>query len=114
MAAMPAEELLHLLTEWNYLSEVERHVEELVTEVSEFLAGTVTHPVSTEKLMEYWAHGKGAAKIEWAVPCAFCRCVDHLRKYFPKDPKGLCHNLEVRATGHRPNVENSRKKHCPC
>jgi len=77
-------------------------------------AGTVLHPASTEKLMEYWAHGEGAAKIQWAVPCAFCRCVDHLRKYYPRNPKGLCANLEVRATGHRPNVENSRVKHCPC
>lgn len=23
---------------------------------------------ATERLMEYWAHGKGAAKIQWGVP----------------------------------------------
>lgn len=76
--------------------------------------GTVLHPASTEKLMEYWAHGEGAAKIRWAEPCPFCRCLEHLSKYFPKNPEGLCHHLEERATGHRPNVENSHVKHCPC
>ncbi len=77
--------------------------------------GTALHPGSTEKLMEYWTHGEGGtAKIRWAEPCPFCRCLAHLRKYFPKDTEGLCHNLEERATGHRPNVENSRTKHCPC
>ncbi len=28
-------------------------------------AGTARHPVDTERLMEYWAHGEGAAKIRW-------------------------------------------------
>jgi hypothetical protein len=111
---MSAAELLQALTEWNYLSEVERHVEGLVAEIEAFAAGELTHPVSTQRLMEYWAHGKGAAKINWARSCAFCRCLEHLTKYFPKNPRGLCHNLEVRATGHRPNIENSRTKHCPC
>jgi hypothetical protein len=76
--------------------------------------GTALHPASTERLMEYWAHGPGAAKVRWLEPCAFCRCLEHVGKYFRKNPKGLCANLEKRATGHRPNVENSRTKHCPC
>jgi hypothetical protein len=81
--------------------------------------GEAAHPGSTERLMEYWTHGKGAAKINWEAPCAFCRCLTQLRKATkgtlpPNELKGLCHNLEVRATGHRPNVENSRTKHCPC
>jgi hypothetical protein len=79
------------------------------------LAGTERHPVDTERLMEYWAHDpRGRAKIKWELPCAFCRCLIHAGKYFPKDPKGLCSNLELRATGHRPNAEHSRTKHCPC
>jgi hypothetical protein len=76
--------------------------------------GTVLHPGSTEKLMEYWAHGEGAAKIRWPEPCAFCRCLEHLAKYFPKNTKGLCANLEKRATGHWPNPQHSRTHHCPC
>lgn len=30
--------------------------------------GTERHPASAERLMEYWAHGPGAAKIRWGVP----------------------------------------------
>jgi hypothetical protein len=77
--------------------------------------GQAAHPGSTEKLMEYWAHGKGAAKIRWAEPCAFCRCLTYLGKYVrPDELKGLCANLEHRATGHWPNPQHSRTKHCPC
>src|SRR5689334_8507343 len=76
--------------------------------------GTARHPVATERLMKYWAHGEGAAKIRWPVPCAFCRCLTHAGKYYPKNPKGLCANLEKRATGHWPNPEHSRVHHCPC
>lgn len=76
--------------------------------------GTALHPASTERLMEYWAHGKGAGKIQWAVPCSFCRCLTEAGKYFPKDPKGLCANLHHRATGTWPNAEHSRVHHCPC
>lgn len=79
------------------------------------VAGTERHPGDTERLMEYWAHGKGGTtKIRWAEPCAFCRCLEHAGKYFPKDPKGLCANLEKRATGHWPNAQHSHTKHCPC
>lgn len=76
--------------------------------------GTALHPGDTERLMEYWAHGEGAAKVRWPEPCAFCRCLEHLTKYFPKNTKGLCANLEKRATGHWPNPEHSRVHHCPC
>jgi hypothetical protein len=68
-----------------------------------------------ERLDAYWTTGEGAAKIRWPEPCAFCRCLDHLGKYVnPDQVKGHCARLEKRATGHRPNVENSRTKHCPC
>lgn len=30
--------------------------------------GAERHPGDTERLMEYWAHGAGAAKIGWGVP----------------------------------------------
>lgn len=73
-----------------------------------------------ERLDAYWTEGKGAALINWAAPCAFCRCKDAMMKHAvphgmdPAQVPGHCHNLEVRATGHRPNVENSHTKHCPC
>lgn len=65
-------------------------------------AGTIAHPGATETLMEYWTHGKGAAKIRWGTDGSFARCVRHLRKYFPKNPEGLCANLHHRATGEWP------------
>lgn len=60
---------------------------------------------STQRLMEYWAHGEGARKIRWGTDGSFNRCVRHLRKYFPRDPKGLCANLHHRATGEWPAEE---------
>ena len=57
---------------------------------------------STGQLMDYWAHGKGAAKIRWGTSGSFKRCVRHLRKYFPRNPEGLCANLHHRATGEWP------------
>jgi hypothetical protein len=58
---------------------------------------------ATERLMEYWAHGPGAAKIQWGVDGDFDRCVTELGKYVsPGIIKGLCSNLHVRATGARP------------
>ena len=53
-------------------------------------------------LQRYWLVGKGAAKIRWNIPGDFLRCVKQLRKYFPKDPKGLCNILHTKATGGPP------------
>ena len=58
---------------------------------------------ATERLMRYWAHGEGAAKIQWGVPGDFARCEAQLSKYVsPAIVKGLCSNLHKRATGARP------------
>lgn len=77
--------------------------------------GEAAHPGDTERLMSYWSHGEGAAKINWPAPCAFCRCLTELGKYVsPGELKGLCANLEHAATGHWPNAEHSRTHHCPC
>lgn len=58
---------------------------------------------STERLMEYWAHGEGAAKIKWGVPGDFDRCVVQLGEHVPPGMvKGLCSNLHRRATGKNP------------
>lgn len=79
-------------------------------------AATPSGVAGEERLDTYWTEGKGAAKIRWAEPCAFCRCLERLGKYLP-DPhrlKGHCANLEKRATGHWPNPEHSRTHRCPC
>lgn len=99
-------------------------------EVAENIIRTVTaaggqaaHPGAEERLINYWAHGKGAAKIRWFAPCAFCRCKRELGRIAARpnsglrmsEVPGLCNHLEVRATGHPPNPEHSRTKHCvPC
>lgn len=59
---------------------------------------------NTERLMEYWAHGEGAAKIDWGTDGDFDRCRVQLGKYVhnPETLAGLCSNLHVRATGARP------------
>jgi hypothetical protein len=55
---------------------------------------------STARIKNYWAHGEGAAKINWGVPGDFDRCVAHLSKYVsPGIVKGLCANLHHEATG---------------
>lgn len=57
----------------------------------------------TERLMNYWSHGAGAALIQWGVPGDFARCELQLGKYVdPKILPGLCSNLHERATGARP------------
>lgn len=53
------------------------------------------------QLLQYWVHGKGAAKIRWGTPGDFNRCVRNLRKYV-RDPKGLCNRLHTRALGAPP------------
>lgn len=58
---------------------------------------------ATERLMRYWAHGEGAAKIQWGIPGDFSRCVAQLGQHVsPAIVKGLCSNLHQRATGARP------------
>jgi hypothetical protein len=64
--------------------------------------GDIKNPRGTQRLMEYWTHGPGAIKIGWGVDGSFRRCVALLRKYFPKNPEGLCANLHHRATGEWP------------
>ena len=63
-------------------------------------AGMERHPGDTERLMEYWAHGEGAAKLQWGISGDYDRCIIELGKYVdPKMVHGLCQNLHIRATG---------------
>lgn len=54
------------------------------------------------QLADYWTRGKGAAKIRWGTPGDFDRCVRLLRRYFPRNPEGLCNRLHTRALGKPP------------
>lgn len=74
--------------------------------------GAQRHPVSNERLMEYWSHGAGAAKIGWGSPGDFARCEAELGKYVsPSIVPGLCSNLHKRATGYRPGHAPSEGGH---
>lgn len=61
-----------------------------------------------KKLIDYWVHGGGAAKVNWGSPGGFTRCVAQLgpklRANSPGvDVKGMCANLHKAATGKWPN-----------
>jgi len=57
---------------------------------------------STRKLVEYWVHGEGAAKVRWGTPGSMKRCIRHLRKYVHHEPGGLCAEYHRLATGEWP------------
>ena len=54
------------------------------------------------QLQRYYLAGKGAAKIRWGMPKDFYRCERLIRKYFPKNPAGLCNILHQKAVGAPP------------
>lgn len=55
---------------------------------------------NAENLMNYWAHGKGAAKIRWGTKGDLTRAHRHLSKYVgPKLAWGLAQNLHKRVFG---------------
>jgi hypothetical protein len=56
---------------------------------------------ATARLVEYWVHGKGAAKVKWGVSGSMKRCIRHLRDKV-RDPGGLCAELHRAATGEWP------------
>jgi hypothetical protein len=56
---------------------------------------------STRKLVEYWVHGEGAAKIKWGVSGSMKRCIRHLTGKV-RGPGGLCAEYHRLATGEWP------------
>lgn len=87
-------------TDWSLLATATADL----TPLERAAAGTARHPVATERLMEYWSHGEGAAKIRWGTDGDFDRCRRQLGKYVqrPDELAGLCANLHHRATGFWP------------
>lgn len=65
--------------------------------------GWLTNPVDTNRLREYWVHGKGALKIDWGVPGDFNRCRTNLAQYVkPQYLSGYCANRHYDALGFWP------------
>ena len=72
--------------------------------------GWLTHPVDTDRLRDYWTHGKGAAKIGWGAPGDFNRCRANLAKYVkPQYLSGYCANRHYDALGFWPGEHHSGK-----
>lgn len=74
---------------------------------------------STARLKAYWAHGPGAAKINWGTPGDFDRCVLAIQQAVTSDGdkplpdrviKGLCANLHHQATGTWPGGDRGDKR----
>jgi hypothetical protein len=59
---------------------------------------------STRKLVEYWVHGEGAAKVKWGVTGSMKRCIRHLRKHVGVRAGGLCAEYHKLATGEWPTT----------
>lgn len=72
------------------------------------IADTPADFKNVERLMNYWAHGKGAAKIRWGTPGDLTRAHRHLVKYVgPLRAWGLAQNLHKRVFG-VPNITHDR------
>jgi len=81
-------------------------------ELGKAAAGAERHPAGTERLMEYWAHGEGAARIRWGQPNDYDRCVVEVGKHVPgRMVHGLCANLHHRALGVWPGQEDGGRRH---
>lgn len=74
---------------------------------------------SESRLVEYWTHGEGAAKIKWGAPGDFDRCITNVQAAIAKgggkplgdhEIKGFCARLHVRATGATPGHAATEKK----
>ena len=64
------------------------------------IASPPAHTMMPDKLKNYWARGKGAAKIRWGTGGDFNRCRRALSKYLnPAQVPGACANLHKIATG---------------
>ena len=71
--------------------------------------GWLTHPAETDRLRDYWTHGKGAAKIGWGTPGDFNRCRANLAKYIkPMFLSSYCANRHYDALGFWPG-DHARK-----
>ena len=75
--------------------------------MSEAASKARPHGDMPDALRDYWAHGEGAAKINWGAPDDFYRCRAALGEVVAKHPgsikpeqiNGMCENLHEIATG---------------
>lgn len=71
---------------------------------------SVKGAAATQRLLKYWAHGAGAAKIQPGTPGAFRRCQAELGKYIQgRQLDGFCARVIHEATGEWPGRHNDGK-----
>lgn len=70
-----------------------------------------TAAAATHRLLTYWAHGPGRAKIMPEVEGAWDRCHVELGKYIQgRQLDGFCARIIHEATGHWPGEHHGDKK----
>lgn len=77
------------------------------------MATEETSPIAaaaTQRLLQYWAHGPGAAKIQAGTPGAWDRCHVELGKYIQgRQLDGFCARVIHEATGEWPGQHRGDK-----
>jgi hypothetical protein len=67
---------------------------------------------ATQRLLKYWAHGPGRAKIQPEAPGAFHRCQVELGKYIQgRQLDGFCARVLHEATGMWPGSKEYNESH---
>jgi hypothetical protein len=73
---------------------------------------SVAGAAATQRLLKYWAHGPGAAKIQPEAPGAFARCQAELGKYIHgRQLDGFCARVLHEATGMWPGSKEYNASH---
>lgn len=71
---------------------------------------SATGAAATQRLLKYWAHGAGAAKIQPGTPGAWDRCHVELGKYIQgRQLDGFCARVIHEATGEWPGQHRGDK-----
>lgn len=68
---------------------------------------------AVRRLVNYWAHGPGAAKIQPEAPGAFARCQTEIGKFLPpgRQVDGFCARVLKEATGMWPGSKEYNESH---
>lgn len=65
---------------------------------------------NVQRLKNYWAYGRGAAKIRWGTPGDLTRCHRHLNKYMPGRSWSYCNVIHKKVFGIWNPESGGRKK----
>lgn len=89
-------------------------------EVMSMAGGKIAHPGDARRLLQYWAHGKGAADIRWGTDGDHTRCVRLVQEAIVKgggrplsdhEIHGFCTNVQKEAIGYAGNPGEGNRGH---